>query len=221
MLGQLPGGDVHGTVVTDEDVRVGIPSLIGDEDLYPGQLGDAREYAGRRLDAFGFGALYDVGNLRLYGGLRDRGPDTILVPTPLPETVCVVRVASYPPVAQLVVCRRGRLACGPLGLRAVAVCGGLLAGLIELRPTLEDPVECPLSVVVAVPFLSHEAGLSEKVIHPLGVAIRPEGEQRTQRKVRPRIVAGVVACISPPQAGEFVAVFRLLGKREQVFVADV
>src|SRR5215213_8080643 len=106
MLDELPCRDVQGTVVTDEDVRVGIPSLIGHEDLYPGQLGDAREYAGRRLDAFGFGALYNVGNLRLYGGLRDRGPDTILVPTPCSEAVCVVWVTFYPPVAQLVVCWR-------------------------------------------------------------------------------------------------------------------
>src|SRR5215212_5279443 len=118
----------------------------------------------------------------------------------------MMRVAFYPTVAQFVVRRRRGFTCSLLGPRAVAICGDLLARLIELRPTLEDPVECPLSVVVSIPFLSHEAGLPEEVIHPLGVAIRPEGEQRTQCEVRPRVVAGVIARISPPQPGEFVAV---------------
>src|SRR5215213_7036508 len=178
MLSQLPGRDVQGAVLADEDVRVGVPLLVGHEHLYPGQLGNTREYASRGLDAFGLGGLYDVGDLRLYRGLRDRGPDTVFVLAPLPEAVGVVRVAFYPTVAQLVVRRRRRLACSPLRPRPVAVCGNLTAGLIEFRPTLKDPDECPLSVVVAVPFLSHEPGFSKESVHPVGVAVGPEGQER-------------------------------------------
>ena len=99
MVAQLLGRDAKRPILADEDVRVRVPSLVGN--VYPdaGELGYACQDAGCGLDAFGLGRFDDAGDLRLDRGLRDRGPDTILVPTLFSEAVSVVWVALYPAVA--------------------------------------------------------------------------------------------------------------------------
>jgi hypothetical protein len=59
------------------------------------------------------------------------------------------------------------------------------------------------------------------MIHPLGVAVRPEGEEGTQREVCPRLVAGVAAGVAPPESGELLAVLCPHRELEEVLVVHV